>query len=182
MGGFHKIPSGLKILMIELVAVFFFPITIAGIANQVSHGLFPDRYELQGTEDWIMAFVGPLFVTWVLYDIFRPRVKDQIWGIFFRVKFRFCSTHPSYVLIDLITIIFTVLFLVVGRAGEFDTGGWWLIPATAVCIPVVRLFAWYVFGFRIQDTETYDAYQPALWVFCIFALIFGGGSAVVFLT
>lgn len=177
MLNFYKIPSALKILLLELVAVFFFPVSVAGIITEIRPGIFPAFNDLEGFEDWIMAFVGPLFLTWVLFDIFRPRVKDQAWGIFFVVKFRFCSTHPSYVLIDVITIAFAAFFLWVGMAGGFETPVFWLAFATALFFPAARITAWYGLGLKIQDTETYDAYKPALWAFCIFLFIFGGAVA-----
>ena len=174
--GFYKIPSALKIMMIELVAVFFFPVTIAGIITEIRPGIFPAFNDLEGFEDWSMALVGPLFLAWVLYDIFRPRVKEQVWGIFFAVKFRFCSTHPSYVLIDLTAIIFAAFFLWIGITGGFETPVFWLVFATALFFPAVRVVAWYLIGLKIQDTETDDAHKPALWTFGIFSIIFGGAA------
>jgi hypothetical protein len=182
MDGFFKIPSVLKILLLELVTIFFFPVTVAGIITEVWPGIFPDYSSFDGLEDWLMALVGPLFLAWVLYDIFRPRVKDQVWGIFFKVKFKFCSTHPSYVLIDLLTIAFAAFFLWIGMAGRFETAVFWLVLATAVFFPVARLSAWYLIGLKINDAETYDAYKPALWAFCIFGLIFGGAALWVAVT
>jgi len=182
MEDFYKIPSALKILLIELVAVFFFPITFAGIVNEIWPEIFPAFNGLEGVGDWLMAMVGPLFVTWVLYDILRPRIKDEVWGKFFRVKFKFCSTHPSYVLIDSLTIAFASFFLWIGLAGGFATPVFWLVLATAVAFPVLRLLAWYVFRLKIVDTETQDAYKPALWAFGIFSVIFGGtalGAALI---
>lgn len=181
MEGFYKVPSALKILLIELVAVFFFPITVAGIVTEIRPGIFSAHNDLEGFEDWLMALVGPVFVAWFLYDIFRPRVKDQAWGIFFRVKFRFCSTHPSYVLIDVLTIAFAAGFLWIGVTGGFETQVFWLVLATAVSFPLVRLFAWYLLGLKVVGVETYDAYKPALWAFGIFAILFAGSAVFAWL-
>jgi hypothetical protein len=182
MLNFYKIPSVLKILLIELFAVFFFPITIVGIISEIRPGLFPTYSEFDGVEDWLMALVGPIFMVWVLYDIFRPRVKDQKWGIFFPVKFKFCSTHPSYVLIDALTIAFVTFFLWLGMTGGFTTPVFWLVFAAAISFPLVRLAAWYALGLKITDTETYYAHVPAIWAFSIFALVFGGAAtAAIFI-
>ncbi len=181
MENFYKIPSALKILLIELVAVFFFPITVAGIITKIRPGIFPGSNDFDGFSDWLMALVGPLFMAWVLYDIFRPRVKDQAWGIFFRVKFRFCSTHPSYVLIDVLTIAFAAFFLWIGMTAGFETPVFWLVVATAVFLPMVRLAAWYLFGLKIHDPEIHCAFKPALWVFCIFMFLIGGAAIGVLL-
>lgn len=174
MEGFYKIPSALKILLIELVAVFFFSVTLAGLITAIRPGIFPLFTELDGFEDWIMALVGPIFMAWALYDIFRPRVKEQTWGIFFRVSFRFCSTHPSYVLIDLLTAAFAMGFVWLGMVGKFETTILWVVLATASFFPVLRLASWYILGRKISGLEIRDAYKPALWVFCMFFLIFGG--------
>lgn len=181
MNGFFKIPSALKILLLELVAVFFFPTTVVGIISEIRPGIFPSYSEFDGIEEWLFALVGPLFMAWVLYDIFRPRVKDQKWGIFYPVTFKFCSTHPSYVLIDALTIAFAAFFLWLGMSGGFATPVFWMVLATAVFFPLVRLAAWYLFGFKIIDTETYGAYKPALWSFGIFAVILGTGTIAVLL-
>ncbi|MFL6468805.1 MAG: hypothetical protein ACJ72Z_12675 [Pyrinomonadaceae bacterium] len=182
MDGFYKIPSAFKILLIELIATFFFPITVAGIITEIEPNIFPAYNAFVGFGDWLMALVGPLFVAWVLYDIFRPRIKNEVWGIFFRVRFQFCSTHPSYVLIDLLTISFAAFFLWIGITGGFETPVFWLVLATAVSFPIVRIAAWYLFGLKIVNAETYDAYKPALWAFGIFSIIFGStalGAALI---
>jgi len=182
MEDFYKIPSVLKILLIELVAVFFFPITVAGIVNEIWTGIFPAFNDFQGVGDWLTALVGPLFVAWVVYDILRPRIKDEIWGKFFRVKFKFCSTHPSYVLIDFLTIAFASFFLWIGLTGGFATPVFLLMLATSLAFPVLRLLAWYLFRLKIADTETQDAYKPALSAFGIFSVIVGGtalGAALI---
>lgn len=182
MDGFFKIPSALKIFLLELISIFFFPVTVAGIITEIRPGIFPEYSAFDGFEDWLMAFIGPLFLAWVLYDIFRPRIKDEVWGIFYKVRFKFCSTHPSYVLIDLLTIAFAGFFLWIGIDAGFAKGLFWLVPATAVFFPVARLSAWYLLGLKIVSSETYGAYKPALWAFCIFAVVFGGAALVVVLT
>jgi len=178
MNGFFKIPSVLKIFLIELVAVFFFPTTVVGIIAEIRPGLFPAYSEFDGVEEWLMALVGPLFMVWVLYDIFRPRVKDQKWGIFFPVKFKFCSTHPSYVLIDALTVAFAAFFVWIGMTGGLATGVYWYVFATALFFPAVRLAAWYLFGLKIADAQTYIAHEPAIWAFGIFAGVFGGAAII----
>lgn len=182
MENFYKVPSALKILLIELVAVLFFPASIAGFITEIRPGLFLANSHLDGIEDWLMVCVGPLFFAWILYDIFRPRVKDQKWGIFFPVKFKFCSTHPSYVLIDVITIAFVTFFVWLGIMGGPMSALFWWYLATAFFFPIIRLIAWYPLGLKIVDLETLNAHVPAIWGFGIFAIIFGGSAIITALS
>jgi hypothetical protein len=172
MNGFLKIPSALKILLIEIFAVFFFPASVAGLVNQIRPGTFAPSHNLKGAEDWIFFPVGPLLLVWILHDIFRPRIKVESW---IRIgTFDFCSTHPSYVLIDLLTIAFAGFFVWLGVTARFELAVFRLMLGTAVLIPLARLFAWYALGLKINDPEAREAFWPALWAFAVFTLVFGG--------
>lgn len=172
MEGFRRVPSALKLLLIEIFAVMFFPVTVGGIVNEVRPGTFAASHDLNGVGDWIMALVGPLLVAWVLKDIFRPRVRVEGWRPYIG-DFDFCSTHPSYVLIDAIAIAFAAFIFWIGMSGEFAMGAFRITLTTALFFPFARLTAWYLLGLKSVHPEAEDAYKPALWAFCIFAAIFG---------
>lgn len=175
MDGFIKTPSVLKNLLIGIFAVFFLPVTIISLINTIIPGTFADYQKLESNLDWVFGVVGPLLAIWLLYDIFQPRVKTESW---LRIgTFKFCSTHPSYVLYDVPVIGFALFFFWIGRSSRSEMPVFFLMLGIAVLIPLLRLFAWYVLGLKINDAETYDAYQPALWVFMIFLVIFGGAAA-----
>lgn len=167
---FRKIPSSLKRLLIEIGAVCFFPVTVAGIVNELRPGTFAEHHNLDGPTDWLFALVGPALLAWVLEDIFRPRVKVERWYPFIG-SFDFLSTHPSYVLIDLLAIVFAVFYLWIGASGDFEMPIFWIAFGTAVAIPVLRLAAWYGLGLRIPATKDSEAYLPPLWSFLIFVSI-----------
>ena len=170
MESFRKIPSALKRLLIEIGAVLFFPATVAGIVNELRPGTLAEHHNLDGATDWIFALVGPALLAWVLEDIFRPRVKVERWYPLIG-PFDFLSTHPSYVLIDLLTIAFAGFYLWIGASGDFEMPIFWIAFGTAVVIPVLRITAWYVLGLRIPVHMDSEAYLPPLWSFLIFASI-----------
>lgn len=176
MESFKKTLSALKIFLIEFLAVFLFPVTVVGIFAELAPARLPAHYRLDEASDWLIALVGPALLFWVLIDIFRPRVKWEEWRPFIG-GFEFPSTHPSYVLIDALTIGWALFLHWIGRAGVFPMTVFHVILATAALIPLARLFAWYGLGLKLDPTETIDAYQPPLWSFLIFAVIFGGAFA-----
>ena len=45
---------------------------------------------------------------------------------------------------------------------------------TALSIPVLRLFSWYVLDWQIDEPEASEAHKPAMIAFGIFGIIFGG--------
>jgi hypothetical protein len=176
MEGFRKVPAILKRLIIEIFAVLIFPAFVTGVINEIRPGMLSRQYDLDGAADWLFALVGPLLVTWVMWEILRPRVKVERW-IPYIGTFDFCSTHPSYVLVDLLTIAFAGCFLWIGKSGDFEMPTFWMMLGISIFFPVARLIAWYVLGLKIVDRESDYAYKPALWVFAIFSVIFGGAVA-----
>lgn len=173
MDGFRRVPSALKRLLIEIFAVFLFPIFVTGIVSEVSPETFSSQYYINGAT-WIYALIGPILVTWLMSEIFRPRVKVEGWFPSIG-RFEFCSTHPSYVLSDLIAIAFARLFFSVGIFAELERPAVRLVLGSAIGFPAARLTAWYLLCSKINDFDAAEAYKPALWTFVIFAGIFGSG-------
>jgi hypothetical protein len=171
VGSFQKVPSVLKRLLIGIGVICFFPVTIAGIVNELRTGTLAEHHDLNGPADWIFALVGPALLVWLLDDILRPRVKAERWYPFIRT-FDFLSTHPSYVLIDLLTIAFAAIYVWIGMSGDFEIAIFWIACGTAIAIPVLRITAWYVLGLKVQPHEDFEAYLPPLWSFLICAPIF----------
>lgn len=175
MESFVKVPSVLKRFLVEMAACFLFPLTVLGIINEIRPGTFAEHHNLDGLWPWLFALIGPIPLVWLLDEIFRPRIKVEFWFLPPHNEiFDFCSTHPSYVLIDLMNIAFAGLFVWIGMLSGSEIPAFRITLAIAIFIPVARLTAWYVLGLKIDDPETDDAYLPVLWTFSIFLLIVGG--------
>ena len=175
MESFKKSLSALKIFLIEMLAVFFFPVTVVAILAEIMPSRMAAHYRFEEASDWIYALVGPALLFWVLIDIFRPKIKQEGWRPSVG-DYEFPSTHPSYVLIDALTIGWALFLLWIGRAGSFDMTVFWVTFGTALFIPLARLAAWYGLGLKLAPLDTIDAYKPPLWAFLIFASIFGGAA------
>lgn len=180
MEGFRKIPALLKLLLIEIFAVLFFPIFVTGLINEMRPATFSRQYDLNGASDWIFVIVGPLLASWAMWEILRPRIKVERW-IPYIGTFDFCSTHPSYVLVDMIVIAFAGCYLWIGKSGKFAMPAFFIMSGISILFPVTRLFAWFILGLKINDAQSDDAYKPAIWLFAIFSIIFGGAVVVVIL-
>lgn len=162
-------------MLIGIVAVSFFPATVVGVINEIRPGTLAEHHNLEGLESWLFALVGPVFLVWALEDIVRPRGKVETWFLPPHPEtFEFCSTHPSYLLVDIL-VIGGALFLVwIGASANVDMPVFWIALGTSLSIPVMRLFFWYVLGWQIDDPEASEAHKPALIAFGIFGFIFGG--------
>ena len=172
MDTLFAVPGILKRLLVELFAVFFFPASVIAVAGLFSREAAGGMRGPDGFGEWLAVAVGPILVGWALWDIFRPRFSDERWGVFFKVSSRVCSTHPSYVLLDLLVLGSVWFYYWIGMNGIYVS------LATAVLFPVLRLFAWYVLGLRLSTWETAEAYKPALLTFLIFGGIFGGAAVI----
>lgn len=167
---FFKIASPLKRFLLGIASIFFFPISIAGYINYFFPETFAEHHTFKGLSDWLFSLIGLILMGWLLSEIFFPKVKIE--GVVMVGSYEFCSTHPSYVLIDLLTTIFAAFWFWLGQSAKIDMPFFWLMLATAFFIPLIRLFAWYVLKLKLNDNETYEAFKPPLWAFLIFILVF----------
>jgi len=179
MNSFFKSLSVFKLFLIEFFAVFFFPPSVTGIVNEIRPGTFAAHHDLDGFEDWLPFLVGPLLMAWILKEIFRPRIKVEGWiKRPLNISFAFCSTHPSYCLIDLCVIAFAGFYFWIGKSGNFEMPVFRIMLGTAVSIPLLRLFSWFVLGLKVDDPEADEAYKPVLWAFFILLIAFAPLMAV----
>jgi hypothetical protein len=180
MDSFFKVLSVLKLFLVEIFAVFFFPPSLAGLINEIFPGTFAAHHNLDGVADWLFFPVGALLFAWLLKDIFRPKLKQEGWKwLSLNISFDFCSTHPSYLLIDLFAIAFAGFFVWLGKAGGFEMPVFWIMLGTAVAIPLARLFAWFLLGLKIKEFEADEAFKPVIWGFIILAIAFGPLAAAM---
>lgn len=180
MESFRKVPSILARFLIEVFAVLMFPVFVTGLINELWPGTLAPQYDIDGT-DWLYAIAGPLLVIAVLRDIVSPRVKIEGWVPYIG-RFEICSTHPSYVLVDVMTIFFAAFYYWLGITAKFEMAAFRIMLGTAFLFPAVRLTAWYVFGRTIDRIGTIDAYKPPLISFGIFLAVIAIATTAALLT
>lgn len=175
-----KVPSVAQILVAEFLCILFLSSFVTAAWNTFG-ARTPGEKTLGDKGDWLWYLLGLALFLWSVREVLRPRVKRDSW-INFKAgtdsggDYPFCSTHPSYVLVELITVAGTGYFLWAALTEGVSARYFAVMFATALFFPALRLFAWYVLGLRVRDEEeTADAWKPAVWlavpVLAVFAFI-----------
>lgn len=168
-----------QLLTAEILAVWGITSFVMAVWNTIKPETFGDM-SLSGIGNWIWFLLGFALFAWSLWQIFVPKVKGEVWrainiGSWKKNNYDFFSTHPSYVLVDLIMIVVYVFVLWYGWGIGVDIKNIYILLGISAIFPVLRLFAWYVLGLKIKNSETRNAWKPAAWVFIptylVFALI-----------
>jgi hypothetical protein len=180
----NKVPSIVQILAAEMVAVWGTSSFVMAIWNTARPGAFGPAAGLRGIGNWIWFLLGLVLLVWLLREIFQARVKQDSWvnpktwsssgG-----SYGFCSTHPSYVFIDLIPVAIAGFMLWYSRGVEVETKNYWIMFVVSLVFPTLRLFSWYVLGLKITNSEAQQAWKPMAWVFVPFVVVFGGVGIAV---
>lgn len=185
-----------------LVRVFFFEflaiVTFSSAASNLIGKIFFRNCPNNGTIDWtllICVVVGAIVARAVFLRIwyasytsdgFRTALKMGSWTIvpnpfLGTVKVDMPTTHPSYVLLDLLMVITGGFFFWVGRSAiEFGLlegpCGWnyqyyfgWSMIVMALFVPLFRLFVWYGLKHRIPKEYCVDAWRPVLMLWILIA-------------
>lgn len=165
-----------KLLTMELIMVFFLAAAYAEMCSRFgAHGC-PADLDAVSWQTFPLLAVGLYGFYWVfLKRIFFAKVivDETVGGPF---PFSVLTTHPSYVVIDLITVGFAWIVRYAASSVEVgecvNTHGWLLgnfaFPL-ACTIPIARLVCWYVLGQRswqrLQVHERDSAWKPVAF-FC----------------
>ena len=175
-----KVPSVAQVWLAEFLSALCLASFITAAWNTFGAAAQGEK-TLRDKSGWLWYALGLALFFWSLREILRPRLKRDSWinwktGTDSGGDYIFCSTHPSYVLVDLITVAGTGYFLWAALTEDAGARLYAAMFAVALVFPALRLFAWYVLGLRIADEdETADAWKPAVWlaapVFAVFALI-----------
>lgn len=173
-----RIPSVVQILVAELLAVWGVSSFVMAVWNTVKPGSFGETATLRGIGNWVWFLIGIALLIWALREIFKPRVKEDSWFSFKTLSssggdYSFCSTHPSYVFLDLILVVVSAFLLWEARDAGVEWKNYAIMLGVSLLFPIARLFAWYVLGLRIEDKdESKKAWKPAAGVFIPFFLVF----------
>lgn len=184
----RQIPSLVQILFVEFITILLFAsVSAKMIAHQGALGCGPTRAGISAI-DIGFVLVGLVGAGWLVWRMFWPtRVQDsfrpllRLGGLLVpnptipRVTYEFCSTHPSYALMELTSF---VPLWIVYRFGPFS-------PLYAGCdavfsyffgrialglvllFPFLRLVAWYVFRRQLAKTVSHDAWKPVAFFLAI---------------
>ncbi|HWS99795.1 MAG TPA: hypothetical protein VN256_05920 [Pyrinomonadaceae bacterium] len=175
-----KVPSVVQIWLAEFLCILFVSAFVTAAWNTLG-ARAPGEKPLGDMTNWLWYLLGFALLVWSVREILRPRIKRDSW-VNFKTwtdsggDYPFCSTHPSYVLVELITVAGTGYFLWAGLTEGVNVRFFAVMFALALFFPALRLFAWYVLDLRIRDAdETAEAWKPAAWLaapaFAVFALI-----------
>lgn len=99
------------------------------------------------------------------------------------LRFPFFSTHPSYILLDMMLLIPAGVLFWAGQSEtlcEFNAiwGQGWAALMIALFFPLMRLLFWFVLGKQIYAMQMRNIYQGIIWGYIIFlpAVIFASYS------
>jgi hypothetical protein len=160
--------AGTVELVRQVLAAWLFAILMPGSIADLIRVRGLDRCPAEPARvDWstfVALALGLAAAAWLAGRILRPRIVTGV-----------LSSHPSYVVIDLVILALAWLMFDIGRepfgchfAWEYWRGV--LALAFALSIPIARLVAWYPLGLRVEQQRAEVARIPVL-TFCLVAAI-----------
>lgn len=185
MNAWLRVSALVKILFFEFIAVFCLAMELAGaLRARGVLGCPPDNR--LSTPDAVFFTIGLLCAAWLVWRILRPTVVELDYRPNLKVgplimpnpaipsvDFEFLSTHPSYVLVELVVLAAISVLLLVGDppavGGCSDVGPYLMARigvVLAVFFPAFRLFAWYILGRRSRRPMP-GVWKPVLIFWCI---------------
>lgn len=189
MNYFLRVASLMKIVAIEYVAMFCLGAGIIKvlILRHGAHGCsgLPISWT---AAHWGYLIVGLLAAGWVIWRIVKPAVVLESWrptlhiGSFIMTNpaiktayYEFPSTHPSYVLVEILAIapwlfecaVVNDTLAYFGCAAFDNWAVPWAMAGVGLPFPVLRLVSWYVLRRQLDENARVKAWKPVGWVYCI---------------
>lgn len=136
----------------------------------------------------VSLLLGLFALAWLAYRIFWPKEVLITWAPTMKlgpliitnptipeVEFPFASTHPTYIIADMVMIPAAYLLLMLSESATGCSyrpiiSGDRFALCLSVAIPLVRLFGWYVLGKRPPPKSLVGAHKPVLILCGILAL------------
>ncbi len=184
-----RLPSLIKMMVTVFLAIMATGGFLGALLEKRGVRGCPPNPEPLTWHYWLVLAAGLWFFWCVVRDILWPRLFIEEWtpvhaegGLVLvqnraRQKYAFLTTHPSYVLIDLLAVLLPAWLMVMAWNEPCHASRQVLILRSAVAlwclIPVLRLVSWYILG-RGQDRlrallpeNAAEQRQAALaWRFC----------------
>lgn len=178
MSSMQRVVGVVKISVAAWVAMFCLGAVAADLlVLRGVHGC-PPMPRQTGAMLYIALPLGLYLYGWSLHRIFAPRLATEAHRPTLTVgpviaqnpmlraqAFTFCTTHPSYLLLDLVTLLGAWVLVAVapdlvgcGKVWEWARGRAAL--AVALSIPALRLLGWYVLRRRPPEGAEQGAWRP----------------------
>jgi hypothetical protein len=166
MNSFYKVVGIVRIIFMELMILIFFIGFISNLAKDIEeNAVKEDLVYLIST-----GIIGSLCMFWLIKTMFNPRITTESGStnILTRYQFKdFCSTHPSYVFVDVFIILWAFAFSEFDSNTTFEIYRKYATFAVGGFIPVLRLFLWYVIGLKYSKEFSKGAWKPIMWFYVI---------------
>ncbi len=171
--GFWQILSILKIFALQILSLFFVSYT-GGLWAEATgvRGCSP-RAEFMGIFFYSMIVVAVISFIIAIHPIVFPRVwleeiSKEFTGSQVGYRFPFFSTHPSYVLLDILLFIPALILFWNGQTESmcefnFNWGQGVTAVLMAIVFPALRLIFWYVLGKQIYAMQVRNVWLGIIW-------------------
>ena len=195
--GFWAVASLVKILLAEWIAVLCLAQLWGTLARGLGRGPCPGDWSgLDGLGLLGLAVGGAALAWWLWRTLWPTTLAEEVRGsvklgflVFQHGRFgssrhRFLSSHPAYLVVDLVTLAAAWLLVRVADLDLAGDGCAYLVDlargeaalALALLFPAVRLAGWFLLGRRVAAPPGAGLY-PALWFVIVMALP-AGATAV----
>jgi len=175
MNSFSKVGGIVRIIFFEFMLLILLGGFISNLAQDLEqHTVNSDLVYLITT-----CILGLGCLGYLIYSIIKPKLSNESGVILSSVRSYsfegFCSTHPSYIFIDAFILLgYALLF---SEFSPTTTQEYYRMMSTwgfAIFIPGMRLFCWFILGYKFPPEQTKDAWKPVMWFYVIispFALL-----------
>jgi len=162
-----------------MVRIIFFEfmllILLGGFISNLAQDIEQDTVKSDLVYLITTCILGLGCLGFLIYTIIKPRLSNE-WGVATNMSTYtfegFCSTHPSYIFIDAFILLgYALLF---SEFAPTTTQEYYRMMSTwgfAIFIPVLRLFCWYILGYKFPREQTKDAWKPVMWFYVIISPI-----------
>lgn len=171
--GFWQVISILKIFALQSLSLFLLAYS-GGLLAEVYgvRGCLP-RPDFAGIFFYSMVVISIISFIVALHPIVFPRVwleeiSKEFTNSQFGIRFPFFSTHPSYILLDIL-LFFPALILYWNGTTEtmcefnFNWGQGFTALIVAIAFPTLRLIFWYVLGKQIYAMQARNVWLGIIW-------------------
>ena len=173
-----------KIFVLQFISFFLVSYSFGLIAEAFGSRGCPPREEFKGILFYCILGFAIIFGILSIHPIIFPRIwleqiGKELMGSKVDFRFPFFSTHPSYILLDILLFIPAILMFWNGQSEtlcEFNRqwGQGFSALIIALAFPTLRLIFWYVLGKQIYAMQAKNIKFGIMWWYalCLPIMIF----------